>query len=123
MGGRMIEFEKVENSLYFDNMEDVVITILYKGIEADEDGLPTLNYKELEAIANYCAFIYLRKKGTMTKDQSLIQMSQLIQAEWKRSCDDARTPTYLGQNFLHDLLDVQASWDRKRFGKSYKALK
>lgn len=123
MSGRMIEYERVGNTLYFDNMDDVIVTILYKGLEADEEGLPTLNFKEMEAIADYCAFIYLRKKGMMTKDQTLLQMSQLIQAEWKRACDDARTPTYLDQNFLNDLLDVQASWDRKRFGKSYKALK
>lgn len=121
--GKMIKYERVDNTLYFENMNDVIVTILYKGIEADEEGLPALNFKELEAVSNYCAFIYLRKKGMMTKDQVLLQMSQLIQADWKRSCDDARTPIYLDQNFLNELLDVQSSWDRKRFGKSYKALK
>lgn len=121
--GRMIEFERVDNTLYFVNMNDVIVTVLYKGIIADEEGLPTLNFKEVEAISNYCAFIYYRKKGSMTKDSSLLQLSQAIQAEWKRSCDDARTPIYLDQNFMNDLLDVQSSWDRKRFGKSYKAFK
>lgn len=123
MSGRIIEYEQVDNTLYFTNMNGVVVTILYKGLVADEDGLPSLNFKEMEAIANYCAFVHLRKKGMITKDQALIQMSQLIQADWKRSCDDARTPIYLSQNFINDLLDVKSSWDRKRFGKSYKAFK
>ena len=123
ISGKMIEFELIDNTMYFNNLEDIVIYILYKGIIADEEGLPSLNYKEMEAIANYCSFIYLRKKGMMTKDQSLLQMSQLIQGEWKRSCDDARTPLYLDQNYMNQLLDIQASWDRKRFGKSYKAFK
>jgi hypothetical protein len=121
--GKMVKYEKVDNTLYFKNMNGQPVNILYKGLVADEDGLPSLNYKELEAIVNYCAFIYLRKKGMMTKDQSLLQMSQLVQTEWKRSCDDARSPIYLDQNFMNELQDVQGSWDRKRFGKSYKAFK
>lgn len=123
ISGRMIEHERVDNTLYFNNMNDVIVTVLYKGILADEEGLPSLNFKELEAIANYCAFIHMRKQGMMTKDQSLLQMSQMIQTEWKRSCDDARTPIYLDQNFIDSVLDVKSSWDRKRFGKSYKAFK
>jgi len=123
LGGKMIKYERAGNTLYFDNMDGVIVTVLYKGIIADEDGLPFINFKEMEAIANYCAFIQLRKKGMMTKDQSLIQMSQLIQADWKRSCDDARTPIQVDQNFMDQLLDVEASWDRKRFGRSYKAMK
>jgi hypothetical protein len=96
---------------------------LYKGILVDEEGLPSLNFKEVEALSNYCAFIHLRKMGMITKDSNLIQMSQLVQNEWKRSCDDARTPITLSQNFFNDLTDVQGSWDRKRFGKSLKVLK
>lgn len=123
LGGKMINFEKVDNTLYFKSMNGNVVNILYKGLIVDEEGLPSLNYKELEAITNYCAFIYLRKKGMITKDQSLIQMAQLIQVEWKRSCDDARSPIYLDQNFMNELQNVEASWDRKRFGKSYKVFK
>ena len=121
--GALLNYELVDNVLYFPGLNATQVVILYKGIAVDDDGLPSLNFKELEAISNYCAFIQLRKKGMMTKDPTLIQMSQAMQTEWKRSCDDARTPIYLSQNFMNELLDVQASWDRKRFGKSFKALR
>lgn len=121
--GRQLKYELVENTLYFPDLDNIDITVLYKGILVDEEGLPSLNFKEVEAIANYCAFIHLRKVGMITKDSSMLQMSQLAQVEWKRSCDDARTPIELSQNFWNDLLDVQVSWDRKRFGKSFKGLK
>jgi len=121
--GKQLKYERSGNTLYFPNVNQTNIVVLYKGVLVDDEGLPCLNFKEVEALANYCAFIYMRKKGTMTKDSALLQQSQLIQNEWKRSCDDARTPEYLSQNFMNDLLDVQGSWDRKRFGKSFKPFK
>ena len=121
--GALLKYELVDNILYFPGNTNIQVVIVYKGIVADDDGLPYLNFKEVEAISNYCAFIYFRKKGMATKDNALIQMSQAIQVEWKRSCDDARTPLTLTQNFMNDLLDVQGNWDRKRFGKSFKPLR
>ena len=121
--GRLFKYELSGNTLYFPDLTNIDITILYKGILSDEDGLPNLNFKEVEAIANYCAFIHLRKQGMITKDSGLLQMSQLIQKEWQRSCEDARAPLYVSQNFMNDLMDVQANWDRKRFGKSFKGFK
>lgn len=121
--GTLLKYELSDNVLYFAGVTNIQVVIVYKGILVDDDGLPYLNFKELEAITNYCAFIYYRKKGMITKDAALIQMSQSLQAEWKRSCDDARTPITLTQNFMNELLDVQGSWDRKRFGKSFKPLR
>jgi len=121
--GAFVKYELVGNTLYFPNDSTAQIVIVYKGIISDEDGLPLLNFKELDAITNYCAFIQLRKKGMITQNANLIQMSQSIQIEWKRTCDDARTPITLTQNFMDEMLDVQGSWDRKRFGKSFKPLK
>jgi len=121
--GKQLKYERSGNTLYFPTANQIDVVILYKGVLVDDDGLPSLNFKEIEAIANYCAFIYYRKKGSMTKDSALLQVSQLAQTAWQKSCDDARTPIELSQNFMNDLLDVQSSWDRKRFGKSFKPLK
>ena len=121
--GKQLKYERSGNTLYFPTANQSSVVVLYKGVLVDEDGLPCLNFKEVEAVTNYCAFVYLRKKGIMTKDAALLQQSQMIQTEWKRTCDDARTPLQLSQNFMNDLLDVQGSWDRKRFGKSFKPLK
>jgi hypothetical protein len=44
--------------------------VVYKGIIADDKGLPTINFKELEAISAYCAYAYTYKKAMVTKDQS-----------------------------------------------------
>ena len=122
--GKLINYELVDNTLYFRDFNNIDITVLYKGVVVDEEnGLPTLNFKEVEAIANYCAFIQLRKRGMMLKDPSLIQMSQMIQNDWKRSCDDARSPIYMSENDMNQILDVRSSWDRKRFGKSFKPIK
>lgn len=122
-GGRILKYEESNGILYFPDLDQLDIMILYKGVLVDEEGLPSLNFKEVEAIANYCAFIHTRKTGMATKDQGLIQLSQMLQTEWKRSCDDARTPIFINQNEWDAILNVEASWDRKRFGKSFKAIR
>ena len=55
--------------LYF-NEDFGELNVLYKGIVADEEGLPFLNFKELEAIACYCAYTYLFKKAMGTMDSN-----------------------------------------------------
>ena len=59
----------------------------------------------------------------MTKDQSTMTLSQMLEQKWKSFCTQARVPEYLNQNELDEILNVQTSWDRKRFGKSFKPIK
>ena len=105
------------------NEDNIYVTVVYKGVILDEEGLPSLNYKEVEAIANYCAYVTTNKKAMVTKDKGTFEIAQMLKQEWQRTCDDARTPLYLNQNEMNQLLDVQTSWDRKRFNISFKPIR
>lgn len=112
-----IEGDKMVFSQDYDN-----VNILYKGVILDEEGLPYLNYKEVEAIANYCAYVKTRKDGMIAKDKATIEIAMMLKAEWERSCQHARTPISLNQNDWNDILEAKNSWDRKRFNVSFKPL-
>lgn len=120
--GTYIQYEQVGQTLYFKENHHHV-KVLYKGVLTDEVGLPLLNFKEVDAIAKYCAFVYYQKQAFMNKDQVSMQFAQLIYKQWQSACDDARTPIRLNQNDMDRLLNVQSSWDRKRFGISYKPIR
>ncbi len=120
--GAYLNYEREDNTLHF-KVNDTAVTIIYKGVFVDEQGLPSLNFKEIDAIAKYCAFIHLQKQAMITKDQSTFQLASFMKQQWQFAVDDARVPIYLNQNDMDSLLNVQSSWDRKRFGISYKALR
>jgi hypothetical protein len=121
-GGTYISYEQEGNILRF-KVDDQTCKVLYKGILADEAGLPMLNFKEIDAIAKYCAWIHLQKKGMITRDQATMQMAQMMHQQWQSAVDDARTPIYLNQNDMDKILNVQSSWDRKRYNRSYKPVR
>lgn len=120
--GKLIDYQRVGNILYFERT-GFGITIIYKGVIVDDSGLPLLNFKEVDAIAKYCAFIELQRKAFVTKDQNTFQLAQMMNVAWKSAVDDARTPLLLNQNDMDKILDVQSSWDRKRFGISFKPIR
>lgn len=120
--GQFIKYSRVGNTVYLsDNFK--LVNILYKGVITDEEGLPSLNEKEVDAVAAFCAFTKLRKRGIVTKDVGTINLSQYLQTEWKSLCSQARVPEYVNQNEMDEILNVASSWDRKRFGKTYKVIK
>ena len=82
-----------------------------------------LTEKEIDAIAAFCAYSYDFKQARLTKDQATLQMAQIMEQTWKRLCSAARVPDYINQNEMDEILNVSTSWDRKRFGKSYKPMK
>jgi len=47
----------------------------------DEEGLPTLNSKELDAIAVFCAYSYFYKNALMTRDQLTFQLSKDLEGK------------------------------------------
>jgi hypothetical protein len=120
--GGYMDYEQKDQTLYF-KVDKIPVHILYKGVIVDELGLPLLNFKEVDAIAKYCAWIVTQKQAMITRDQATFQIAQMMRQQWQSSCDDARTPIYLNQNDMDRLLNVQSSWDRKRFGISYKPLR
>lgn len=120
--GKLIDYQRVDNTLYFER-SGFGITVIYKGVLADEGGLPSLNFKEVDAIAKYCAYVHMQKKAFTTKDPNTFQMAQALKQSWQISADDARTPIILNQNDMDKILDVQTSWDRKKFGISFKPIR
>jgi len=120
--GHFLDYTMEDNTLVFKTAQRFV-SVLYKGVIVDDEGLPLLNFKEVDAIAKYCAYVTLQKEAMISKDKSTWEMSQAIKQQWQFACDDARTPIYLNQNEIDNILNVQSSWDRKRFGLSFKTIR
>lgn len=119
--GRFLHYRVLGDKIYID--EDVpVVNILYKGIYADEEGLPFLNIKEVEALTSYCAFCTLKKKSYQSMNGNTLKLAQLEENNWKRLCSAARVPQHISQNEMDKILNAKTSWNRKIYNKSYKPL-
>lgn len=116
--GALIKYRQEGDSLVFDKDYNCV-TILYHGVIVDEEGLPYLTDKEVQALAAYCAYMDIYKQSLIRKDGNLFQLAAAVKADWLRLCNAARIPTHLTQNEINDVLDVKTRWDRKMYGKSY----
>lgn len=99
------------------------VNVFYKGVLVDDEGLPNVTKGELDAIAAFCAYSEKYKKALATNDQVSMQFAQIMKADWEKKCTQARIPEYLNQNEMDEILNVSHSWDRKRFGKSYKPIR
>lgn len=119
--GKVLKYEQVQNKLYFTHNYGRV-NILYKGIIADEEGLPELTDKEAVAIATYIAYVSKFKEGLKTNNGDIIKMSQVLEGRWLKQCDQARVKQ-LSQNDMDAILEAGVSWDRKRYGFGYKPLR
>lgn len=117
--GQLVNYHQVGDMLYF-NEDFGELNVLYKGIVADEEGLPFLNFKELEAIACYCAYTYLFKKAMGTMDSNTMQIAGALKEDWLKKCSQARVPEHINQNEMNSILDAKTSWDRKVYGLSFK---
>lgn len=122
ISGKFIKYTREGNRLHLAD-KFAKVKVLYKGVIVDEDGLPFLNEKELDAVAAYCAYASDFKQARLTRDQFTFQMSQVSEAKWKNLCTQARVPDYINQNEMDEILNVATSWDRKRFGKSFKPIR
>ena len=120
---KLVKYRILDGSTLETNFDSGTITVLYKSVLYDDCGLPQLNYKEVDAIAAYCAYAYTFKKSIMTRDQATMQIAQMLEMQWYRLCDHARTSMYLSQNDFDEIGDVKLSWDRKSYGKTHKPLK
>lgn len=121
--GKLIDYQRVGNTLYFEKGVHHSLNIIYKGVIVDDAGLPMLNFKEVDALAKYVAYVETLKKAMSTRDQQSFEMAQMLRQQWQFAVEDARTPLLINQNDMDKLLDVQTSWDRKRFGLSFKPIR
>lgn len=120
VSGRFVKYERVGDKLYIDSKYNGPINILYRGLILDEDGLPELTDKEVDAIAAYCAYTEKFKQYLRTNNRDILQAAQLLQAEWNKLCDAARVSDYINQNDMNNILDAKTSWNRKVYNKSLK---
>lgn len=119
--GKYAHYERVGNKLYFDKNYGKV-NILYKGQVLDDDGLPIINDKEVDAIACFCAYVKKQKEGLATNNSGLLQIAQMLKNDWRTKCSQAQVPEEISQNEMDSILDVKTSWNRKKYNKSYKSI-
>ena len=119
--GALLPYRLEGEYLVFDR-DYTGVTILYRGIIVDEEGLPYLNYKEVNALAAYCAYVDMYKSALVKKDGNLLQLANAMKVDWLRLCNAARMPIHLTQNEMNDVLNVKTRWDRKVYGKSFKPI-
>lgn len=117
--GKYVKYKRVGDKLYV-NKGLGKIQILYHGILLDDEGLPELNDKEAIAIAEYIAYVYKYKEAIRTNNQLILKMAQDLKQQWLFHCDAARVPEYVSQEEMDKILNVQSSWGRKVYNKSYK---
>ena len=122
VSGKFIKYREENNKIILSDRFQVV-NILYKGYVVDDDGLPYLSEKEVHAIAAFCAYTDMFKKALLTRDGASMQLAQILEQKWLKLCTQARVPDYINQNEMDEILNVATSWDRKRFGKSFKPIR
>lgn len=118
--GKLVSYKQVGGTLYFARNYGT-LNILYKGILADEDGLPLLTNKEAVAISTYIAYVQKYKEGLKTNNTVMINLAQNLEQKWAKQCDQARI-SELSQNDMNEILNVKDSWNRHSFGYSYKPI-
>ena len=116
--GRYVEYEKVGNTLYFPRNYGKV-TVLYKGIILDDNGLPYLTDAESLAIATFAAYTMKYKEALKTNNTGIMNIALNLKKEWYTRCDQARIPESVSQNDMNEILDAKSNWNRKIFNKSY----
>ncbi len=122
--GKFINYERVGNTLYFTkNHKGGTITILYRGLVLDDNGLPEITDKEALALATYCAWITKFKEGLITNNGQIVQMANMLKQQWNIQVDQARTDHEWTQNDYDEILDVKTCWDRKLHSRSYKLIR
>lgn len=119
--GKTLKYHQVEDKLYFTHNYGKV-NVLYKGYLADEEGLPKLSDKEASAIATYIAYITTFKESLKTNNADITRQAVTLKQLWAQQCDQARI-TYLNQNDMEQVLEINSSWDRKAYGKSHKIIR
>lgn len=115
--GKFVKYRELGDKIYFTEPYNSV-NILYKGQYVDENGLPYLNDKELDAVVAYCLYAVDQKQGRLTKDQATLQLAQLEYQNWLKLCSAARSPISISQNTMNEVLDAMSSWEVHNYGSS-----
>lgn len=122
ISGKFVKYKELGDRIYF-NEPFKSVNILYKALYADEDGLPFLNDKEVDAIAAYCAYAYDLKQARLTKNQADLAMAQLEEQKWQKLCSAARIPMNISQNQMNHIMDAAVSRDVHNYGRTNKPIR
>lgn len=117
--GKLAKYVVEDDHLVF-NHDYRCITVVYYEVLRDEDGLPFLTDKEVQALATYVTYSYMYKKALQTQNANAFQLAQNLKGEWVKACSAARNPEKISLNDINEVLDSQVKWDRKFYNKSYK---
>ena len=108
--GKYVKYKEGDGVLYF-NRDYHRVMVVYHGIIADEeDGLPLINDKEMEAIAAFIAYRELYKDTLRKRDFTKMSLAfiQDMKEEWLRKCNAARIVEHISQNEMNAILDIKA---------------
>lgn len=122
--GKYVKYKEGDGKLYF-NRDYRRVMVVYHGIIADEeDGLPMINDKEMDAIAAFIAYRELYKETLRKRDfaKTSLMFIQDLKEEWLRKCNAARIVEHISQNEMNAILDIKSRWDRKVYSKSFKPI-
>ena len=119
--GKVLKYEQVDDKLYFTHNYGTV-NVLYKGVLADENGLPKITTKEATAIATFIAYTMKFKESLITVNPNLSKQADQLYNLWLKQRDQA-TITYINQNDYNNIMDIAHSWDRHVYGKGHKMIK
>ena len=122
--GKYVKYKEGDGTLYF-NRDYYRVMVVYHGIIVDEEeGLPLINDKEMDAIAAFIAYRELYKDTLRKRDftKTSLAFIQDLKEEWLRRCNAARMVEHISQNDMNAILDVKARWDRKTYSKSFKPI-
>lgn len=97
------------------NMVNQKVSIIYKGIAVDTDGLPLLNDKELEAVL-YNVAVILAERDLFRKVPGAVDLVKYLKPEANRTLAAAKIPEKITDDALDKALDIKTSRDFKRFG-------
>ena len=118
----LIGLSSCEKVVQVDVPEGETLLVIYRGQVLDEDGLPALTAKEVEALAYYVAYLDVQKRIFM-KEPGMADLFQIIKPEYIRTMTAAKIPEYVSQNFWDQLLSAHTRMDRKTFGNSYRLIR
>jgi hypothetical protein len=120
--GQLVPYELIDCNrklLLKEPMRGQSVNIIYRGQILDDEGLPCLSPKEVEAIAYYLAYI-MTQKGAFQRDPGAVQLLPMIKQEADVRMAAAKIPEYVNQNFWDKVLSAKTRFDRKVFYNSYK---
>lgn len=121
VAGKLIEYTHQGDYLIF-RKDWHNVKVLYLGVTVDDDGLPLLTNREVEAVSAYCAYVDTNKRGMVSRDRGTIELAQMLKMEWDRLAKHARVPEYMNQNEMDTILNAQSSWNRKKYNISFKPI-